>query len=425
MRKRLKLTRGTKHPANASWYRVAGKVDVTDFVSPDAKAWHSAQWAPHRWRSTNHFMGTGYWAWIIPLSSGNTSIGLVTHDRHHPFEHVRNLENTQAFLREHEPGLASALEGYRVLDFGCLRGYSHNTARSWSADRWAIVGEAGAFVDPFYSPGTDFIAYANSFTEDMIRRDLAGEDLVNRARELSALYRSLVGGGVDLYRDAAEVYGHAEALLTKVYWDNFAYWSYPCQLYMQELYRLTGDEMMEMSAMGQRFAELTKHMQALFGTWAELTPSPTRAGFRGMPGFPSVLIDAHLALQNKLSPSEAFDYIRMRLGQAEEIAGEMLIRVLDEVGQDNADELLERIDIWSWGIRISDKRVAANDTIGLARRRALPLLARDVERTMGKPAKNIDEATIRRLLARIIDPPVATAIDEQTGGDPPNAGARL
>jgi flavin-dependent dehydrogenase len=425
LRKRLKLTRGTKHPANASWYRVAGKVDVTDFVSPDAKAWHSAQWAPHRWRSTNHFMGTGYWAWIIPLSSGNTSIGLVTHDRHHPFEHVRNLENTQAFLREHEPGLASALEGYRVLDFGCLRGYSHNTARSWSADRWAIVGEAGAFVDPFYSPGTDFIAYANSFTEDMIRRDLAGEDLVNRARELSALYRSLVGGGVDLYRDAAEVYGHAEALLTKVYWDNFAYWSYPCQLYMQELYRLTGDEMMEMSAMGQRFAELTKHMQALFGTWAELSPSPTRAGFRGMPGFPSVLIDAHLALQNKLSPSEAFDYIRMRLGQAEEIAGEMLIRVLDEVGQDNADELLERIDIWSWGIRISDKRVAANDTIGLARRRALPLLARDVERTMGKPAKNIDEATIRRLLARIIDPPVATAIDEQAGGDPPNAGARL
>lgn len=423
LRKRLKLTRGTKHSANASWYRVSGKVDITDFVSADIEPWHDAQWAPHRWRSTNHFMGPGYWAWVIPLSSGNTSIGLVTHDSHHPFERVRNLENTQAFLEEHEPQLASALKAYEVLDFGCLRGYSHNTARSWSADRWAIVGEAGAFVDPFYSPGTDFIAYANSFTEDMIRRDLAGEDLVDRARELSALYRSLVGGGVDLYRDAAEVYGHAEALITKVYWDNFAYWSYPCQLYMQELYRLTGDEMMEMSAVGQRFAELTKHMQRLFGAWAELKPSPPQAGFRGMPGFPSVLIDAHLALQNKWSPGETLDYIRMRLGQAEEIAGEILIRVMDEVGEDNLDELIERSDIWKWGIRISDRRISANDTIGLARRRALPLLARDVERTMGKPARNIDEATLRRVLTRIIDAPEESTEGELSGGEAANAGA--
>jgi len=232
LRKRMKLTRGTKHAANASWFRVDGKVDITDFVSTDIEAWHKAAWSSERWRSTNHFMGPGYWAWIIPLSSGKTSIGLVTHDSHHPFERIRNLENTLAFLKEREPAVASALEPYEILDFGCLRGYSHNTARSWSADRWAIVGEAGAFVDPFYSPGTDFIAYANSFTEDMIARDLAGEDLVNRARELSALYRSLIGGGVDLYRDAAEVYGHAEALLTKVYWDNFVYWSYPCQLYV-------------------------------------------------------------------------------------------------------------------------------------------------------------------------------------------------
>ena len=137
-------------------------------------------------------MGPGYWAWIIPLSSGNTSIGVVTHDSHHPFEELRSLEKTQAFLERHEPTLARELEPFEILDFGCLKGYSHNVARSWSADRWAIVGEAGAFVDPLYSPGTDFIAYANSFTEDMIRVDLEGGDLVTRARELSALYRSLV-----------------------------------------------------------------------------------------------------------------------------------------------------------------------------------------------------------------------------------------
>ena len=409
LRKRMKLTRGTRHAANASWFRVKGRVDITDFVSPNVKQWHQAQWSPHRWRSTNHFMGPGYWVWIIPLSSDNTSIGVVVHDSHFPFEKVRNLENTMSFLEKNEPVVAKALAPLEVLDFGCLRDYSHNVARSWSADRWAIVGEAGAFADPFYSPGTDFIAYANSFTEDMIRADLAGEDLVNRARELSALYRSLVCGGVDLYRDAAEVYGHADALLAKVYWDNFAYWSYPCQLYMQELYRLTGDEMAELVPLGQRFAELTKNMQRLFGAWAKLVPSKLQAGFHGMPGFPSVLIDAHLALQNKWSPGETLDYMRMRLGEAEEIAGEMLLRVMDEVGADNVDELVEMAGVHDWGTSVADARVAATGTIGLARRRTLRPLARDVERSLGRPPKNIDEATIRRVLGSLVNPPIEGA----------------
>jgi len=424
LRKRLKLTRGTKHSANASWFRIDGKADITDFVSKDVEEWHKPEWASERWRSTNHFMGPGYWVWIIPLSSGKTSIGVVTHDSHHPFEKIRNLDNTLAFLEEHEPAIAAALAPYPILDFGCLRGYSHNTARSWSADRWAIVGEAGAFVDPFYSPGTDFIAYANSFTEDMIRRDLAGEDLVNRARELSALYRSLVGGGVDLYRDAAEIYGHTEALLTKVYWDNFVYWSYPCQLYVQELYRLTGKDLMEVSVLGQRFAELTRYMQALFGEWVRQKPSPPRPGFRGIFGFPSLLIEAHMALQNEWSPSETLEYIRMRLAQAEEMAGELLIRIMDEVGEERVDELVERIDVQKWGIHISDKRVSAHEKIGLARRHALPLLARDVERSMGKPARNIAEATIRRVLAQIIDEPETDLPSDIPRAAPASAEAR-
>jgi hypothetical protein len=78
---------------------------------------------------------------------------------------------------------------------------------------------------------------------------------------------------------------------------------------------------------------------------------------------------------------------------------------MDEVGEERVDELVERIGVQKWGIHISDKRVSAHEKIGLARRHALPLLARDVERSMGKPARNIGEATIRRVLAPIIDAP--------------------
>ncbi len=404
LRKRMKLTRGTKHPANASWFRVEGKVDLTSFVPESVSTWHDVEWAPHRWRSTNHLMGAGYWAWIIPLSTGNTSIGVVAHDSHHPFEHFRNLENTLAFLAEHEPVLHERLAAHEIMDFGCLKGYSHNVARSWSPDRWAIVGEAGAFVDPLYSPGTDFIAYANSFTEEMIRCDLAGGDLVGRARELSALYRSLVGGGVDLYRDAAPVYGHADALLAKIYWDNFAYWSYPCHVFIQGLYRLKGEALAEVMPLGERYSKLSNHMQRLFAAWAELAPARAGPGFRGMPGFPSVLVDAHLALQNEWTPEQTLDYMRSRMREAEEIAGEILLRAMDEVGPEKLDALLSRARVEEWGIPIFEERVAATESIGLARRRALRPLARDVERTLGRPPHQLDEAQVRRALGNVIGP---------------------
>ena len=230
-----------------------------------------------------------------------------------------------------------------------------------------------------------------------------------------------MSGGVDLYRDAAEVYGHPDALLAKVYWDNFSYWSYPCQLYIQKLYALTGDEMGQMIPLGERFAGMTKNLQRLFTAWAKLTPSSSRPGFRGMPGFPTVLIDAHLALQNKWSPEVTFDYIAMRLVQAEEMAGELLLRAMDEVGPEHAETLVEMSGAKDWDIQISDARVKATATVGLARRRALEPLARDVERTLGRTPHNIDEATIRRVLGAVIDAPIpedsaASSTDPSMGG---------
>jgi hypothetical protein len=363
------------------------------------------EWAPHRWRSTNHFMGPGYWAWVIPLGTGNTSIGLVAHDSHVPFDELRSLDRTLSFLEKNEPYLLEAVQKHKILDFRCLKNYSHNTARSWSAERWAIVGEAGAFADPLYSPGTDFIGLANSFTEEMIRRDQEGAtsaELVERARELSAIYRSLISGAVDLYREAAPVYGHAPALIAKIFWDNFVYWSYPCQVFQQNLYKLTGAPLMEMMPMGERFSDLTRRMQGLFAAWAELAPVEPKAGFIGMPGFPSVLIDTHLALQNKWTPEETMEQIRARLAEGEEIAVELVLRAMDEVGPEHVAELLDRVKIHEWNLDIADERIAATETIGLARRRALRPLAKDVERTLGRAPHKLDEADMRAALDGLI-----------------------
>jgi len=391
LRKRLKLTRGSRHAASAGWYRVKGRVDINDMVPTHVRRWHDKDFASERWRSTNHFMGPGYWAWIIPLSSGLTSIGLVIHEELHAFDNVRTLQGVQNFLVEHEPIMAQALAPYEVLDFLCLRNYSHTVGRAWSDARWALVGEAGAFVDPLYSPGSDFIAYANSFTTELIRVDLAGEDLTTRAREINGVYKALVAGSIDVYAHSAPVYGHPRAMLAKVYWDNLAYWSYPCQFFLRGIYKLSGAAAEPFIPLAQRFVELSNYMQVLLRQWALLAPEEPEPGFVGMPLFPSLLVEAHTALADDMTPEQTLNYMRMRLEQAEQVASELLVRVLSELDAQRGAELYARAGMQIWRIAVDPQRLASD--------RALSPVARDIERSLGYPRRIASEASLRALLA--------------------------
>ena len=74
LRNKLGLTVPSGHLANASWWRVPGKVDVKDLVPESVTAWHARDSEHIRWYSTTHFMGEGYWLWYIPLGTGHMSI---------------------------------------------------------------------------------------------------------------------------------------------------------------------------------------------------------------------------------------------------------------------------------------------------------------------------------------------------------------
>ncbi len=410
LRKRLKLTRGTRHGAHAAWYRVEGKVDINDMVPPTDQAddpaaaarWHDAEFGSERWRSTNHLMGDGYWVWLIPLSSGMTSIGVVVHDELHAFDDIRTLDRMTAFIEEHEPVLARHLAQYPARDFLTLKGYSHGVGRAWSADRWAMVGEAGAFADPLYSPGTDFIAFANIFTGECIRADLEGGDLDERARAFNVQYRALINSAIDLYRDAGPIYGHPRAMLSKLYWDNLTYWSFVCQYYMQRIYRQVGADHDRFAEQGLRFSRLTDKMQALLRAWAELSPEAPEARFYGMPRFPSVLVDAHVALQEKMTPDETLTYMRTRADQAEVVAADLLVRVLSDLGAEKAQALVDRLGVHRWDMTVPRGRLEAEASAGLTRRRKLSRLARDVERTCGRVVQNTPYAVLEALLEPLL-----------------------
>ena len=96
------------HDVNSAWWRVEGIVDPAQW-SDDA-TWHARCDPPDRWRSTNHLCGPGYWVWMIPLASNAHSIGIVADEALHPLATINRHDKAMAWLRDHQPRLATLLE---------------------------------------------------------------------------------------------------------------------------------------------------------------------------------------------------------------------------------------------------------------------------------------------------------------------------
>jgi flavin-dependent dehydrogenase len=201
----------SEHPIAAVWGRFTHVRDLDQFgpESFRARVRHSS-----RMLSTVHFCYPGYWIWFIPVKDGVTSLGVVG-DRQSVDTPCRTKRGFVEFMRAHR-AVASLLGGAEMLDVGSYAQLAYSTTRYFSADRWGLSGEAAAFTDPFYSPGSDFIALENDFLSDLIRRDISGEDVAGfrervelydgfmrfRHEATMLLYRGLYStlGSYELYR---------------------------------------------------------------------------------------------------------------------------------------------------------------------------------------------------------------------------------
>jgi flavin-dependent dehydrogenase len=255
LKRKLGLAQGNAHKANAIWFRIGQRIDIADWSTD--RGWLERCDPPYRWLSTNHLCGEGYWAWLIPLSSGSHSVGIVCDAALHPLETMNSFERAMTWFRVHQPRLARALEGKEHLlqDFAFLRDFSYGCKQVFSGDRWALTGEAGLFLDPFYSPGSDFIAIGNTYIVDLIARDRRGEPIGGRAHAYQQIYFSVYESTLSLYQDQYAMFGDAEVMPVKVIWDYAYYWGILCQLFFQR--RLT-----DVATIGRLSAELN-HCKAL------------------------------------------------------------------------------------------------------------------------------------------------------------------
>lgn len=411
LRNKLGLTVPSGHLANASWWRVPGKVDVKDLVPESVHGWHARDPEHVRWYSTTHFMGEGYWFWYIPLGTGHMSLGIVVHDSVHPFETIRTLEKSLEWVKKHEPRCYEQIKDLPVEDFLCLRHFSHGSKQCFSADRWTLVGEAGVFADPFYSPGSDFIAIANSMTTELIKDDLAGRDFRARAAYYDKFYLRFFDVATETYRKSAKVNGAPKVLPAKVYWDDFNYWAFACQWFFQKIFALPPEEQQPFEALAVGFGKLHFRAQKLFAEWAMRVNDEPDGQAIYLPPIPSILANLHLDLEKAMTPAETAAYMQDKLTLAEELVNEIFLRALLAVGPEAGVELAKAVDFASWRTTISRARLDAETTEGGARRRQLSGIARDLERCLGRAKRHPGVTSLAALVdhvSRAVGVPVET-----------------
>jgi len=271
LRDQRDLARPARHANQAVWFRVAGSFELDDWSGNDE--WRTRCSGMSRRLSTNHFTGPGYWLWLIPLASDVTSVGLVFDPQRVPLSAVSTHAKFLRWLEDEHPLVTSRLAGHAPLDFHALKDYAVACRQTFCEDGWMLSGDAGVFSDPFYSPGADFIAFANGFITELIVGNLSAEHY----RKFQAYFLAFFSSTLSLYRGQYGGFGDRNLMVIKTIWDYTYYWGPLSKLFFTRRY-LDTDFMEANQPVLLRAAGLNASMQRNF---RRLSRSGQRVGGEG------------------------------------------------------------------------------------------------------------------------------------------------
>jgi flavin-dependent dehydrogenase len=219
------IERNDAHPIAAIWCRWKNVRHIDDIAARDPQGLGARNVGSRR-LGTNHYTGAGYWIWVIPLGNGETSIGVVFDKRLVDLHESRNrLDDYLAFLNANPP-LAELLEGAtpRADD---LRFYAHlpYVTKQYMGNGWALLGDAAAFLDPYYSPGLDHASFSVEATTQIIAEHAKGEDVADRIRVHNETFlRSYRRFFEAVYQDKYYYMGEADLLSAAFLLDTAQYY---------------------------------------------------------------------------------------------------------------------------------------------------------------------------------------------------------
>ncbi|VWX58835.1 Dehydrogenase (Flavoprotein) [Burkholderiales bacterium 8X] len=324
LKRKLGLAEPNDHVCNAVWFRIGDRITIDDWS--DDPAWQARCDPQARWLSTNHLVGAGYWVWLIPLASGSHSVGIVADPRIHPLDRFDTFDKAMDWFAEWQPRLFDELDGKRELlqDFAFFRNFSYGCRQVFSGQRWALTGEAGLFLDPFYSPGSDFIAMSNTYITDLIAHDRAGHSVDARATLYDQIYHSFYESTLALYKDQYALFGDPEVLPVKVIWDYTYYWGVLSQIFFQQ--KLT-----DLALLGsvkdelQHSQRLNFAMQDFLRAWGAVSSKRNRAVMLDQADLPW-FAELNRSLNDRLDGPAFKTRMRASVAQLGQLAGEIVER---------------------------------------------------------------------------------------------------
>ena len=262
IKNKLGLKKDNDHKGNALWFRVDRQIKLDEWS--DDQDWNNRiKQANTRWLSTNHLMGSGYWVWVIPLDNGATSIGVVMDDEVFSSTDFSTVDGAIEWLKEHQPYCAQAIEGAPILDYVAIRDYSHSCKQLFSDQGWGVTGESGVFADPFYSPGSDFIAFNNTFINQLVCDSFDGQDIRLQSRFYETINQSFFSNTLSLYSGQYGGFGDRRMMSLKLVWDYAYYWGVLSVLFFRST--ITDVTLMrELNPLLQRAAMANMKVQAAF-----------------------------------------------------------------------------------------------------------------------------------------------------------------
>ncbi len=343
IKNKLGLQQPVAHDCNAVWLRLGETISMDTLIeyeepppSDEAVAsWNARVPNRQRWRSTNHLMGRGYWAWLIPLASGSISVGVVADPKHVALDDINTLAGLLSWMEVHEPELGRAVAARRgsLQDFHMLKHYAHGCTELFSADRWALTGDAGVFADPLYSPGSDFIAISNTFITDLVVKDLAGEDIADLAAGSNGLFLGAFQSFLPMWENQYGLMGNPQVWSAKSVWDLFSYVAVPGILANNG--RLTDVAFMQSVAgdLGPFFA-LCGRMQAFFREWDEADPGVDEDRFIDVAVDVEAVRSYAASLPDQYEPEALRARMRENIAFTQDIVRVIMARAASRAGRD-------------------------------------------------------------------------------------------
>ncbi len=203
-----------EHPTSAAWSRWTGVKDWDGFdLGQKYPKWQRACFGI-RGTATNHLVGDGWWAWFIPLKGGATSIGVVLDQRLASLPGEGSLgERIKRFLSRHPVGREMMLDArWQDGDVHWRKNLPYFTT-TFAGDGFALVGDAAGFLDPFYSPGLDWLAYTCMAAARLVLTQQKHEPIAELVRRHNRTFARSYQRWFDaIYKDKYEYMGEFDLM---------------------------------------------------------------------------------------------------------------------------------------------------------------------------------------------------------------------